>query len=713
MSNVHEWISIGFAAALYAAFSALPLALLALAIDALAGRFVAAKYRCLLWILVAARLVMPLAPESAWSLQQAWQLTLVDENPQAYPPYLLSPTAAKDWPPKADWGRQRLGIVYGDLPARPVRPAPVVSWQSIVIDALPVIWFVGGATLLLRAVWASMRFARRLRTLASADDRATLELLQVVCVELGVRRPPGLKYVAGLSSPALFGVFRPTLCLPAESTMELSASQLRMIMLHELSHVRRCDCFLNWAVTVVQAAQWFNPVAWLATGRIALYREHACDEAVRQRTAANERAAYADLLLRFAAAPCRSLGLAGAWFARPVRHLRSRIAAMVELDDRHYRVGTPAAAAVLTAAAVVGLTDAASFRGRNAEPQTVSEWMATRPPLPTLAGNLAWWAPGSEAEEEAETRTYDLSNALAQMSLQGIGDDARRRLLWLLKLPTRKPVVVGEVVGKPNQIEATMTPHQHAAFADMLAAIEEAGMWQVAVEVVILRAADIEAVGNVDWQDAARFVPPNDNRAQPWQPPAGELGERSRTLSLSAESTAWDYSPYLALIMERQSMRRVRERLQSVYKISYPKVTAFSGSTTTVRDESQRPFVVGVNYIKGELGTAAQPQIATLAEGTTLDVQPIVVDAGRLDLRCRLAVSQVDGVANVKLPGQDVTVQNPRLSRKTITASCRVAPGETLLIAPMLDGADADVRYYAITAEWFPDIQTSAAPADH
>jgi hypothetical protein len=283
-----------------------------------------------------------------------------------------------------------------------------------------------------------------------------------------------------------------------------------------------------------------------------------------------------------------------------------------------------------------------------------------------------------------------------------------------LQLPTRKSAVVGEVVGKPNQIEATMTPRQHTAFADMLAAIEEAGIWQVAVEVVILRAADIEAVGNVDWQDAVRFVPPKDNRAQPWQPPSGELGERSRTLSLSAESMAWDYSPYLALIMEQQSMRRVRQRLQSVYNLSYPKVTVFSGSTTTVRDESLRPFVVGVNFVKGELGTAAQPQIATLTEGSSLDVQPIVVDAGTLDLRCRLAVSKVDGVSNVKLPGQDVTVQNPRLSRKTITASCRVTPGETLLIAPMIDRSEADeseVRYYAITAEWFPDVDVPAAPA--
>jgi hypothetical protein len=130
-------------------------------------------------------------------------------------------------------------------------------------------------------------------------------------------------------------------------------------------------------------------------------------------------------------------------------------------------------------------------------------------------------------------------------------------------------------------------------------------------------------------------------------------------LSLSAESTAWDYSPYLALIMDQRSMKRVRQRLQSVYNLSYPKVTVFSGSTTTVRDESQRPFVVGVSYIKGELGTVAQPKIATLAEGTTLDVRP-PLPIGRLEGRrsqqCEITGPRRDGTEPAPVAENDYGV---------------------------------------------------------
>lgn len=236
MSTIMDWILAGFSAALYAAFATLPLAALALAIDTLAGRFLAARFRCLLWIVVAARLVMPAAPESKWSMQQAWLLTTPAEAPTAGPPYYLAVSSARDVAPKADWHGERLDLVYVNLP-----PVHVVSWQSTLLDALPVTWFVVGAAILLRAAFASVRFARRLRKLSPVDDAAILQLLRSVCAELGVRRAPTVKYVAGLSSPALCGTIRPTLCLPPPAEDSLSAAELRMIMLHELAHLRRHD----------------------------------------------------------------------------------------------------------------------------------------------------------------------------------------------------------------------------------------------------------------------------------------------------------------------------------------------------------------------------------------------------------------------------------------------------------------------------------------
>jgi type II secretory pathway component GspD/PulD (secretin) len=125
-----------------------------------------------------------------------------------------------------------------------------------------------------------------------------------------------------------------------------------------------------------------------------------------------------------------------------------------------------------------------------------------------------------------------------------------------------------------------------------------------------------------------------------------------------------------------------------------------------VRDETQRPFVLGIQYIKGELATVAQPEIVVLSEGVQLEIQPWVVDANAIELSCQLTMSQIDGVSEVKLPGKDIVVQNPRQSRRTISTSCQLARGKTLLIAPHAAKKPDDesgFTYYAITPDWFPD----------
>ena len=51
--------------------------------------------------------------------------------------------------------------------------------------------------------------------------------------------------------------------LPSD-VASLDDRQLRMIMLHELAHVRRRDVAFNWIVVLIRPAHWWNPIYWLA-----------------------------------------------------------------------------------------------------------------------------------------------------------------------------------------------------------------------------------------------------------------------------------------------------------------------------------------------------------------------------------------------------------------------------------------------------------------
>lgn len=104
--------------------------------------------------------------------------------------------------------------------------------------------------------------------------------------------------VKGLSSPFLWGIFRPVVFLPAG----LKEEERTYIIAHENIHRKRKDPVLKMVFFLVTAVHWFNPVVWAAWALFCRDMEISCDEAVLLHTGENIKRQYAQSLLRFAAA---------------------------------------------------------------------------------------------------------------------------------------------------------------------------------------------------------------------------------------------------------------------------------------------------------------------------------------------------------------------------------------------------------------------------
>jgi bla regulator protein BlaR1 len=708
MNQALEWLAVGLSMTSWAAVAALPLALVALVLDATLGRWMSARVRCVLWTLVAVRLLLPLAPASPLSFQNMWRL--VESSPRQGVATVVPAAPAQPY----EGVITPREVIVGSLSAESaaiMRGSAAVGWEEVIAVAIIIAWFVGVVLVLTRAGVASVRFARRLHSVPCDDDPALIHLLETACKDLGVRRIPRMKYVAELPAPALFGVLRPTVCLPAGSRDELSDAQLRMILLHEVTHIRRFDGVQAWLLTVARAVHWFNPVAWLATGRLALYREEACDEAVRRFMHPGERSVYTDLLLRFAGdGSVARVGFVGLCFARPVRHLAARIRAFGRGVDARRMLPRAAIVGVIALLAIAGLTDAASSKSEDAEPQAVAEWMAEGWPAPkTLLKNVQ--ASAAETEEEPlEERTHDLAPALAKLAEVKPNADHRKWLMSYLTLPSFKPSLAKPIDGAPNKLSVVMTPQQHESLAALLAAIGRSGPWQVVISAREIRGLQPDMFGDIDWENAVAFAPPEAHAEPSWpEKMGGPDGAPRKGMALSVESVSWDYSPFVAVALGKEKAAKVIDRSQGNRRINLlqsPKVTVFSGQQALMRVETLIPFVIGVHYVKGEFASAAQPDIAVLSEGSRLEVEPVVIDPGTLDLKCRLTASTVGSVRTIELPGKDVTVQNPSAMRHTISARCQVTPGETLFFAHLPEKGVSDqegLLCFAVSAEWFPD----------
>jgi TonB family protein len=160
-----------------------------------------------------------------------------------------------------------------------------------------------------------------------------------------------------------WGVLRHTILLPC-TAREWSEERRRLVLAHELAHVKRNDGLMQVFVQIVCSIHWFNPLVWYAAHRIRIERERACDDQVLTLgTAATD---YADHLVQIVRGlrSSRSLSFAAVSIAQPTQ-LETRLVSILDSRGRRRtlsKIGTAllgAVAGLLTVSiAAVGVTAA-------------------------------------------------------------------------------------------------------------------------------------------------------------------------------------------------------------------------------------------------------------------------------------------------------------------------------------------------------------------
>jgi len=218
------------------------------------------------------------------------------------------------------------------------------------------IWAVGAIVNLLLLLAGLVRLAR----LRSAAERVTDErwngFAARVAGELGLKRQVELLRSDHPTALFTFGFTRPSVMLPATSH-DWSDERIRIVLLHELAHIRRGDWVSQLAAELLRAAYWFNPLVWLASRRLRLESEHACDDEVLSGGVVGDE--YAAHLLDLARSIARQnrrrfSGYPAPAMARP-SSLERRFTAMLNTGVNRAPVSRSARLATIAAVLVVSI----------------------------------------------------------------------------------------------------------------------------------------------------------------------------------------------------------------------------------------------------------------------------------------------------------------------------------------------------------------------
>ncbi len=203
-------------------------------------------------------------------------------------------------------------VSWSSLPAPVTAFLASLSWSTW----LAAIWLAGTLFLLARlavsttAAWWITRHAEPLRgsrwavTARAVQDR------------LGITSEVALVTSDKTTMPMAWGLLRPRVLLPREAE-DWPNERRRVVLLHEMAHLKRRDCQTLLLARLVTALYWVNPLAWVANRQMHAERERACDDLVL--SAGTRGTDYAQHLLEIAGAMRRptTAGYAAVAMARP------------------------------------------------------------------------------------------------------------------------------------------------------------------------------------------------------------------------------------------------------------------------------------------------------------------------------------------------------------------------------------------------------------
>ena len=355
--------------------------------------------RCWLWLALAVFLLFPVdfsvknAPVQAAPPQDYTLFVGTDKTTIQSTDHLFGDMAERSG--------QTSTQVRDSIIARPVTDPAQKTTRYIPVTTILFCGYLAGAAAFLFYEGVSYaRFRRTVRRWSGSVTRGDYRaLLDETARDLKVTAPKMLICEA-VTTPAVTGLFRPTLLLPHE---RYEPSELRCILRHELCHLKRRDMLLKLVLLAANAMHWFNPVVYLMLRQADEDIELACDSAATAGLDRAERAAYSRTLLAAVQSNVRALP-ATTCFGSTVERLKRRITNVLGAQKKR---GLGVVALVLALTLTAGCAVSWGERGRkNSDPFDGTFYQATL---------LAWdddMAAGSEyAPFLTEMNSFQLSAA--------------------------------------------------------------------------------------------------------------------------------------------------------------------------------------------------------------------------------------------------------------------------------------------------------------
>ena len=237
-----------------------------------------ARWQYCVWIIVLISMVLPaykLIPK-----KEAQKLAIVPQNQ----------TVQTETQPQEEINPDTVVTYDTPIEYREVNLSSKI--QIRLFDLIAYIWGAGVLIFSLVIIISYFRFlCRKNKNAVKISDN---KIFSEVKKELKIKRHIRLKASSDIGSPMLVGVLFPTVYIPCR---EIPDNNMRMVLLHELTHYKRKDLLVKWFAVLVNAVHWFNPLCYLACAALSEACGVSCDMSVTKNMSEDEQKLYMQTIL--------------------------------------------------------------------------------------------------------------------------------------------------------------------------------------------------------------------------------------------------------------------------------------------------------------------------------------------------------------------------------------------------------------------------------
>ena len=203
---------------------------------------------CVLWALVALRLLLPFSIESALSLIPSGEVISTD---------IVTSNAA----PEINTGFYFVNNTVNPVVEQTFNPVSETKKNPVrtVVSAASIVWAAGVISMLLYALISYLRLRKSVKTSVPLNDKEKR-----------------IRICDGMNSPFILGIIRPIIFIPSS----LDAKNYEYVIRHEKAHIKRGDHLWKPLGFILLSVYWFNPLCWVAYILLCADIEAACDEKV-------------------------------------------------------------------------------------------------------------------------------------------------------------------------------------------------------------------------------------------------------------------------------------------------------------------------------------------------------------------------------------------------------------------------------------------------